>query len=399
MKLAISHEVYEERIADVREELSRRGAEALVLFAAKKIAYLFGYHLVSTERPLAVVLPTEGAVLAFLPRLEVETAQQVPLIDEIESYFDYPGERPTLESFGEILREKGLCGNKIVADSDGYPALYGYEGPRLSDLLPDTHVEVAPEVVTRMWQIKSREEIELIRASAVWGNLAHAKLREAIYPGVSEIEVSLYASYTASVEMLLALGSEYGRHFAVHFGGGIPAHAGLVSGERTAFPHAMSLNRWIRPGDLLITAASASVGGYMSELERTLIVGEPSPEQARYFALMLEAQTIGIEESGPGVPLARVDERVMDYLVRSGMEKYLRHHTGHHLGYEGHEPPFIDRASQGVMQVGQVFSIEPGIYIPGHGGYRHSDTILITRDGVEVLTYYPRSLEDLIVPI
>ena len=89
----------------------------------------------------------------------------------------------------------------------------------------------------------------------------------------------------------------------------------------------------------------------------------------------------------------------MDYLVRAGMEGYLLHHTGHHLGYEGHEPPFIDRASTETMQIGQVFSIEPGIYIPGHGGYRHSDTILITEEGVEMLTYYPRSLEELIVPV
>jgi Xaa-Pro dipeptidase len=395
MRLEISQEVYEERIAHACEALAQRNARTLVLFSAKKIAYLFGYHVVPTERPLAIVLSQNGDVFAFLPRLEVASAEQVSSIGEIESYFDYPGETPLLGQFAAILTRKGLSDGKIVVDSDGYPALYGYTGPRLSELLPTTEIEVAPEIIAQMWWVKSPQEIELIRTSAVWGNLAHAKLQEGIYPGASEIEVSLRASYAASAEMLLALGPDYGRHFR----GGIPTHAGLISGERTALPHAMSLNRRIRVGDLIITGASASIGGYVSELERTLIVGDLTPEQEHFFSVMLEAQTIGIEASGPGVPLSEVDRKVMDYLVQAGMEAYLQHHTGHHLGYEGHEPPFIDRASTETMQIGQVFSIEPGIYVPGHGGYRHSDTILITEEGVEMLTYYPRSLEELIIPV
>ena len=394
MRLEISQEIYEERIARVREVLAQRDAKALVLFSTGKIAYLFGYYVLPTERPLGVVLPQNGNIFAFLPRLEVDSAEQVALVDEIESYFDYPGESPLLGQFAASLKSKGLSGGRLVADSDGYPALYGYAGPRLSELLPKTKIEVAPEIVTQMWRVKEPPEIELIRTSAVWGNLAHAKLQEGIYPGASEIEVSLRASYAASAEMLLALGPGYGRHFR----GGIPTHVDMITGERTALPHAMSRNRRIRVGDLIITGASASIGGYVSELERTLIVGEPTLEQEHFFSVMLEAQTIGIEASGPGVPLSEVDSRVMDYLVQAGMEGYLQHHTGHHLGYEGHEPPFIDRASTETMQVGQVFSIEPGIYIPGHGGYRHSDTILITEEGVEMLTYYPRSLEALIIP-
>jgi Xaa-Pro aminopeptidase len=182
-----------------------------------------------------------------------------------------------------------------------------------------------------------------------------------------------------------------------HLRGGLPAHVGLISGERTALPHAMSQNREIQPGDLLITGAAADCWGYTSELERTMVVGKPTAEQRRYFSIMLEAQTIGIERSGPGVPLAEVDRAVHDFLVKQGMERFLRHHTGHHLGFAPHEPPFIDRNSGGEMRPGQVFSIEPGIYVPGHGGYRHSDTILITDDGVEVLTDYPRELERLTV--
>jgi Xaa-Pro aminopeptidase len=161
----------------------------------------------------------------------------------------------------------------------------------------------------------------------------------------------------------------------------------------------MSRNRVIQPGDLLITGAAADIWGYTSELERTMVVAEPTAEQQKYFSIMLEAQQLGIARSGPGTLLAEVDRAVHDFLVKQGMEEFLRHHTGHHLGFMPHEPPFIDRNSPGEMRPGQVFSIEPGIYLPGHGGYRHSDTILITDDGVEVLTDYPRDLESLIIEV
>ncbi|MBI3460220.1 M24 family metallopeptidase, partial [Candidatus Acetothermia bacterium] len=108
-------------------------------------------------------------------------------------------------------------------------------------------------------------------------------------------------------------------------------------------------------------------------------------------------QTVGMEMSGPGVPLAKVDQAVWDVFKKHKVTQYAQHHTGHHLGFEAHEAPFIDRNSEGQMEPGQIYSIEPGVYIPGQAGYRHSDTILITDDGVEMITYYPRDLESLII--
>lgn len=387
MRLKIGEAEYRARIEQVRERLEEHGADRLVLFSAKRISWLCGYHLLATERPLALVMDQKRLV-AFVPRLELEAAQACPLISEFYHYFEYPGEEPPLKRLAALL--KGA--KRIVADSDGYPGIWGYEGPKLSELVK-AEVRVEPKIIDELWLSKSPAEIELIRESAKWGALAHRKLQGLVRVGLSEIEVGLRASYEASREMLAALGPEYGGHLR----GGFPAEAGLISGERTALPHAMSWNRKLQSGDLLITGASADIWGYCSELERTMIVGEPTAEQRRYFSVMLEAQTLGIERSGPGVPLAEVDRAVHAFLIEQGMEQFLRHHTGHHLGFAAHEPPFIDRASKGEMEPGQVYSIEPGIYIPGHGGYRHSDTILITADGVKVLTAYPRDLESLIV--
>ena len=390
MKLRISQAEYRSRIERVREKLREHKADALVLFAAKRIAYLTGYHVLATERPMALVVPAKGELFAFVPRLEKDAAESQPLISEVFHYFEYPGARPPLQDFAELLKKRNL--KRLLADGDGYLGLWGYEGPKLSEALKDGEVKVT-KLIDEMWRIKSPEEIELIKESAVWGNLAHAKLQEYAHVGASEIEISLKASYEASKEMLKALGPEYGGHSR----GGWPTHAGFITGPNTALPHSMSWNRLIKRGDVIITGATGVIDGYTSELERTLIVGEPTTEQKNFFNIMLEAQTIALETAGPGVPLAKVDQAVWNYFEKQKVAKYAQHHTGHHLGFEPHEPPFIDRSSKGEMQPGQVFSIEPGIYIPGKAGYRHSDTILITESGVELITYYPRDLESLII--
>ena len=147
-----------------------------------------------------------------------------------------------------------------------------------------------------------------------------------------------------------------------------------------------------------MTGATGFIGGYASELERTFIVGAPTPDQHKYFEIMLEAQTAAIEACGPGVHIARVDQASFDVFEKHGVSELAQHHTGHHLGFEAHEPPYIDRNTPGEMEPGQVYSIEPGIYVPGEAGYRHSDTILITEDGVEMITFYPRDLKSMIIP-
>lgn len=395
MKLRISGAEYERRIERVREELEREDVQALIVFGAKRIAYLTGYHIVATERPMALVVPAASnkKLTVFVPRLEKDAAEHEPLIGDVWSYFEYPGKEPPLKAFTKLLTRAGFD-RKLLADGDGYPALWGYQGPKLSEVLPGAKIKVT-RFIEEMWQIKSPEEIQLIQETAIWGNLAHAKLQEFTRVGASEIDVSLKASYEASREMLQALGPEFGGFSR----GGWPCHAGFITGPNSALPHSMSWNRNIREGDVLVTGATGHLWGYASELERTMIVGTPTREQVKYFQIMLEAQTASIEAAGPRVPLSKVDQASWDIFERYKVTKYAQHHTGHHLGFEPHEAPFIDRNTKGEMQPGQVYSIEPGLYIPGKAGYRHSDTILITEEGVELITYYPRDLESLMIPV
>jgi Xaa-Pro aminopeptidase len=182
-------------------------------------------------------------------------------------------------------------------------------------------------------------------------------------------------------------------------GGRNPASAGFRGqvGWKSAMPHSIGINRVIQMGDVLVTGAGSDVGGYGSELERTMIVGEPTPKQERYFEVIVQSQDAAIQALGPGVKCSEVDRASAKVIVNAGYEGLMRHHTGHGIGLEGHEPPWLDRGNDAELRPGMVVSIEPGIYELGFAGFRHSDTAVITEDGYELVTYYPRDMESLTI--
>ena len=384
---------FADRLAAVRERIADADAEAGVWFGATSIEYLTGFDHIQTERPVALAV-TDDRVELTVPRLEVERVETNPRVDAVHHYFDYPGGEP-IRTAASMLSDLGA--ESVAADADGAPGVMGYEGPKLSEFVT---VETQ-NWVDRMRWAKSDAEVDLIRESARWGNLAHRYLADYTEVGAHPATVSQRASTEASRAMLDTLGSEY----VPRTRGDGPAFAGYITGEQTALPHGHTANRRLQEGDVLITGASANVDGYFSELERTMFLGEPTDEQAHYFELMLEAQTVAIDALGPGVPVSHVDEAVWDYFEEQGVADLARHHVGHNIGLGAHEPPYIDRGwaahcegreardeADAEMEPGHVYTIEPGIYTDEYG-YRHSDTVAITDDGVEWLTYFPRNLE------
>lgn len=392
-------EEYHERVEVVRERLDNNGHDALCLFSATSIEWVSGFHHLQTERPVCLTITPES-VAVTVPRLEADrvTDEAFPVVESTYSYYDYPGGNGTYHEHSDQTPEAAIATmlndhdvKTVAADSNGASGYWGYSGPAL-DEFADVSVSTV-DWVTELRKIKSEAEFDLMRQSAKWGNLAHRKLAEYAEPGKHELWVAKRASLDASMSMLDTLGARYDSHLR----GGFPASCGFLSGSNTALPHGLTENRRLEEGDVLITGASANVGGYRSELERTMFIGEPTDEQRHYFEIMLETQTIGLEESGPGVPCSHVDQKIHDYLAEQGLVEHAQHHTGHNLGMEAHEREFIDRGSEEIMQPGNAYSIEPGIYFPGKAGYRHSDTILITDSGVEQITYYPRELEENII--
>jgi len=395
MRLFISREEHLRRAGLAGAEARRRGADALVLFNPTHIFYLTGFAFIATERPTALIVADDATVL-FIPRLEEEHAYADAVVDRVVTYPEYPGETHPMPQLAGLLGSLGLTRARLGADGDGYPGIMGYRGPRLSEVLPDAPVSLMRDLIEEMMMVKSEEELALIRESARWGNLAHALLQEYTRSGVIESEVSHRASYDATVAMVRALGPEY-RPLSWTFPGARAGYRGQV-GKQSAIAHAMTTNARIHAGDVLVTGASAAAGGYYSELERTMVVSPVTDEHRRFFSLMLGAQETAFEAIRPGRPCAEVDRAVRAFFEKHDLMPYWRHHVGHAMGIGIHEAPFFDIGDATEMRPGMVFTVEPGIYVPGFAGFRHSDTLAMTESGFEMLTYYPRDLESLTIP-
>ncbi|MBI4277345.1 MAG: aminopeptidase P family protein [Armatimonadetes bacterium] len=397
MRYQISAAERAHRRRRVLDFLARRRLDGLCLFGPTQIFYLSGFAFIATERPMVYALAASGATTLLVPRLEEEHCHTHADVDRVVAYPEYPGEKHPMHHLRDLLAGMGLARARLGMDSDGYPGVMGYQGPRLSEILPDATTEPARDIIENLIKIKSPEEIALIRESCRWGNLAHALLQERTRPGLTETEISGRASHEATMTMVRTLGPEY-RPLSWTFPG---AHAGFRGqiGKHSAIPHAMTTNARIQVGDVLVTGASAAVGGYHSELERTMVVGQPSAEVARYFQLMIDVQDAAFAAIRPGGKCSDVDRVVRAFFDRHDLWPYWRHHVGHALGMGVHEAPFFDVGDNSVIEPGMVFSVEPGIYVPDLGGFRHSDTLLVTETGIEMLTYYPRDLEAMTIPV
>jgi Xaa-Pro dipeptidase len=385
---------YEQRTARLAEHARERGLTGIVLFEPAYVLYYVGFAFVPTERPMAFALNAKGEGGMLVPRLEREHAKANALVSHVADYPEYPSETHPTESLRTLFDELGLNGS-IGADQDGYPWVLGYRGPSLTELVGTTPEKITAFVEDQM-AIKSRAEIELIRESAKWGNLAHMLLQRYTRTGVTETEVSQRASHEATLAMLDAIGPIY-RAQNAFFDGAAAGYRGQI-GRNAAIPHSLSANITFQAGDVLVTGASAPVWGYLSELERTMVIGKPSGEQRRMFDHMVALQDTAFDAIKPGVKCSDVDRAVRAYYEEHDLWAYWKHHVGHCIGLRYHEGPFLDIGDETEIKPGMVFTVEPGLYVDGIGGFRHSDTVAVTDDGIEFLTYYPRDLESLTLP-
>lgn len=277
----------------------------------------------------------------------------------------------------------------------GARPIWGYQGPPFTEILK-LNVSIDSDIIIDMRIIKDDDEIACIKESARWGHLAHELLQKYTKIGENEIDVSFRASYEASKKMREVLGPDYA---PVGYGGR-PCGAGYRGqiGTYSAIPHALTRNAIFTKGDTLVTGASGNVAGYLSELERTMFLGDPSEQQKGYFGLMLKAQDAAFEELKPGNSMSKVDHATRKVFKEAGVMNLVQHHTGHAIGLEGHERPFLDIGMNELIQPGMVFTVEPGIYDRSIGGFRHSDTVVITENGNEIITgAYPRDITSLII--
>jgi Xaa-Pro aminopeptidase len=382
-----------ERRTRLLEAVREGGLSGYVLFDADYIRYLTGFGFLATERPVVLAQSLGGELMVLVPGFEVARVRAETAFERIEPYPEYPGLEHPMRILARVLADMGIRGS-IGADQDGYPGILGYQGPSLSEV---TAGDVRPlgARIEAMMACKSEAEIELIRESARWCAHAHRLLQTYSTPGATEAEASLRAGHEATLALLKTHGEVGG------LGSQDGASAGYRGqiGRRSAWAHAVAHTIRFAAGDVLVSETSAPIWGYNAELERALIIGPATDEQRRLYEHTVAAQQAAFAALRPGVTCADVDGAVMRYLEQHDLLGYWRQHTGHAIGLRNHEAPFLDLGDRTVIEPGMVFTIEPGLYDEQIGGFRHSDTVAVTADGIDVLTSYPSDLESLTIPV
>ena len=380
---------YRKKIAQVQAEMAKDKLDALVLLNAHNIIYTTGYFHISTERPLAALVPKSGEPALFVPELEVD---QVKLwwVKDYESYFDYPGPVNRIRWIFERVARRGLAQGRIGIEA---PAVNRLKEIKLG--APRARLVVADELIEHLRWIKDSGELAMMRRAMYFADFTVEAGRDFVarHGGVTEDQILKATADAVADKMSRELKDVVGVSIEAPFGGLVPF------GKRSAFPHAVPSSDRLKKGDALILSFGSQVGGYNVECERSFCVGQPSDYAKKLFDAMLAAHDEGARLIKAGAVAEDVDQRALDQIRKAGFGPFLRHRTGHGIGLEGHESPWIAEGDKTVLREGMTFSCEPGVYDPNFGGFRHSDTVVAGQNQGEILNRYPTRLEEMVIEI
>ncbi|MBT3391315.1 MAG: aminopeptidase P family protein [Chloroflexi bacterium] len=370
-----SSAIYLQRHQLLNRELQKQNLDAIALNPGPSLPYLTGLHFHMSERPVIVFFSQNNAPVIVLPQLE--TLKLEGLAYEIQA-FPY-GENPAqwIEAFQSAIQAAELEKARIGVEPR---ALRVLELNLLEHAAPQAQFIPGEACVSALRMKKDTAEVDAMRTAAEIAQNALQATLPMIKPGITERQIA--AELT---QQLLQHGSDARMPFTPIVSGG----------PNSANPHAAPSDRPLALGDLLVIDWGANVNGYFSDITRTFAIGSVEPELAHIADIVLQANTAGREIARPGLPAGAIDNAARAVIEEAGYGEYFTHRTGHGLGLEGHEDPYIRGDNTQLLEVGMSFTIEPGIYLPGRGGVRIEDDVVVTTDGIESLSTLPRKLKTL----
>ena len=364
--------MYQERQGKVLEALTRSGLDGLVLNAGPSLAYFSGLHLHLMERPVVLVLTAGKKPVIVLPGLEAQKLESVDFDLEAISYPDNPARWQS--SFDEACRQAGLQGLKIGFEPRQLRLL---EYRFLETSSPTTSFTSAAEQIAQCRAVKDQDEVSRMQKAVAIAQQSLLAILPRIGAGMSEREVAAQLSIE-----LYRQGSEQP----------LPFSPIVSAGPNGANPHAAPSARKLQDGDLLIIDWGAVWHGYVADLTRTFAIGSVTQEARRIHALVLKANQAAHAAAQPGAACNAVDRAARSVIEAGGYGASFHHRTGHGLGLECHEEPYIHEGSTVPLKPGMSFTIEPGIYLRGKYGVRIEDDVVITESGCRSLSDLPREL-------
>jgi Xaa-Pro aminopeptidase len=353
------------RRKNLRSLIKKAEVDALLVTNFKNVTYLTGF----TGDDSYLLATLDGETLVTDPRYTTQLEEECPgLALEVRA----PGVKILTAVTKAVQKSKierlGIEGNSATVSLQ----------QSLAKALPGVEIVVTENLVERLRIVKDKHEITATRLACLQARRAYDVVRAVIKPEMTELEVAAELEYQAR-----------------RFGAKALSFPAIVAvGPRAALPHATPTARRLGESDFTLVDWGANSGLYMSDLTRIIVTGRISPKLRKIYGVVLKAQLAAIEAIRPGVTCQQVDRVARRIITRAGFGKAFGHGLGHGTGLEIHEAPRLAVGQKTKLRPGMIVTVEPGIYVPGWGGVRIEDDILVTRTGHEVLTDVPKQLED-----
>lgn len=368
----IPAEIIKKRQDKLSNALKNAKMKGIVLNPGPSLTYMTGLHFHLSERPVVLLFQAEGPPALVLPELEAGQVKDLPYELGVFTY----GEDPDKWSgqFVKAAQSLGLDGEEIGVEDRVLRLL---ELKFLQTAMPEAQFLNAIDVMANLRMYKDESETAAMQAAVDIAEKALDETLPMIKIGMTEKELA------SELTLRLMRGGS----------GEFPFLPIIASGPNSANPHAFPTDKKLVSGDLLVIDWGASVDGYFSDITRTFGVGELNEEQIKIHQIVVEANAAARAIAKPGIFCGDVDKAARDFIDESGYGEWFIHRTGHGLGVEVHEEPYMRADNPMKLEPGMTFTIEPGIYRPDLGGVRIEDDVVVTKDGLKSLSTMKRDLQ------
>lgn len=361
-----------ERIEKLSQWLHQQQIDIAWITSPTNVYYFTGCYINPHERLFGVFVFGQQDPFLLCPRMEEKIVCQAGWSYPVISYDD--SENPWQLIEHQLKQHSSAFPQSIAIEKEHF--IYA-RWEKLNSWLPKVHLVGLDPLIQQLRLLKEEKEIRVLRKAAALADEAMQIGVDSLKEGVTESEVA------AKIEFAMKKQGIDDMSFQTI----------VLFGNKTALPHGIPSQNCLQAGDLILIDLGIKVDGYCSDMTRTFAFKKVDLQQKEIYQTVLEVQQKVLSECKPGIEAGYLDQVAQTFITNRGLEQYIMHRTGHGLGLNIHEPPSIHRNNKVHLQKGMVITIEPGLYVPQVGGVRIEDDVLITADGHEVLTRFPKQLQ------
>jgi Xaa-Pro aminopeptidase len=362
--------IHRERIAKAQNLMAESGFDLLAIFPSSNMLYFSGFYDEPGERLFLLLVPQEGEPVFIVPQLYEDQLRQATPFADIRVWRD--SDDPT-DLLKRTVFDFGIGKGQILVD-DGMWASFLL---MLEEALPQANFFLASQVMVKLRIRKNPDEIHYLEEASAIADRAFEEILQMGIAGMDELDLA-----AALEETMRRMGAEK-----------IAFETLVASGPNSSLPHYRAGRRVITPGDVVILDFGCQIKGYRSDITRTIICGKPSNEIKTIYEIIKAAQEKAVQTVKPGIEAQEIDRAARKMITKAGYGKQFIHRTGHGIGLDVHEEPYIAEGNQLQLQEGMTFSVEPGIYLSGRFGIRIEDIVVVTKDGVRSLNKCTHALQ------